>query len=138
MTKRSTVTQMILYLDEVYRNIDSNVPSLAAYFDVRKAFESVPHHLLLQKFVNFGFCPDFIRLFSSYLDERFQCLKLNNIYSGEITIFSGVPQGIVLGPLLFILFVNDMPNSNIYGTPFLFADDMKVLLNLIPANFKVT
>ena len=68
---------MMLYLDKV---IDSNVPSLAAYFDIRKSFDSVPHHLLLQKHVNFGFCPDFIRLVSSNLDERSQCVKLNNIY----------------------------------------------------------
>ena len=132
MTKRSTVTQMILYLDKVYRNIDSNVPSLAAYFDVRKAFDSVPHHLLLQKLVKFGFCPDFIRLFSSYLDERSQCVKLNNTFSSKITVSSGVPQGSVLGPLLFILFVNDMPNLIVYGTPFLFADDMKVLFDVDP------
>ena len=84
MTKRSTVTQMILYLDKVYRDIDSNVSSLAAYFDVRKAFDSVSHHLLLHKLVNFGFCQDFIRLFSSYLDERSQCVKLNNTYSVKL------------------------------------------------------
>ena len=132
MTKRSTVTQMILYLDKVYRNIDSNVPSLAANFDVRKAFDSVPHHLLLQKLVKFGFCLDFIRLFSSYLDERSQCVKLNNTFSSKITVSSGVPQGSVLGPLLFILFVYDMPNLIVYGTPFLFADDMKVLFDVDP------
>ena len=92
----------------------------------------MPHHLLLQKLVKFGFCPDFIRLFSSYLDERSQCVKLNKTYSSKRTVSSGVPQGSVLGPLLFILFVNDMPNLIFYGTPFLFADDMKVLFEVDP------
>ena len=76
MTKRSTVTQMILYLDKVY--IDSNIPSLVAIFDVRKAFDSMPQHLILQKLVKFGFSWDFVCLFSSYLDERSQYVKPNN------------------------------------------------------------
>ena len=70
----------------------------------------------------------FIRLFSSYLDERSQCVKLNNIYLGKIVVSYSVPKGSVLGPLLFILFVSDMPISKVYGTPFLFADDIAVYL----------
>ena len=132
MTKRSTVTQMKLHVDKVYRNIDSNVPCLAAYFDVRKTFDSVSHNLLRQKIVNFGFCPHFIHLLSSYLDERSQGVKLNKTYSDKITVSSGVPQGSVLGPSLFILFVNDIPNSIVYGTPSLSADDMKVLFEVEP------
>ena len=136
MTKRSTVTQMMLYLDKVYRNIDSKVVPLAAYSDVGKAFDSVPHHLLLQKLGKFVFCPDFIRLFSSYLHKSSQSLKLNITYSGKVTVSSGVPQGSVLGPLLFILFEKDMPNSIVYGTPFLFADDMKVLFEIDNRKFQ--
>ena len=87
----------------------------------------MPHHLL-QKFVHFVLRPDFIRLFSSNLDEHFQCVKLNITYLGKIVVSYSLPQRSVLGSLLFILFVNDMPNSIVYGTLFWFADDIAVYL----------
>ena len=131
MKARSTVTQMISYLDLVYRAMDSNTPTLSIYFDVQKAFDSVPHHLLLSKLKLFGLCPGFIKLMESYLSNRFQIVKVRESLSSPVAVPSGVPQGSVLGPLLFILFINDMMESIEQGCPFAFADDLKVHFDCI-------
>ena len=89
-------------------------------------------HLLLQTLVKFGCYPDFICLLSSYLDERSKCVKLNDTFSSKITVSSGVPQGSVQGSLMFTMFENDLPNSKVYCTRLLFADDMKLLFEVNP------
>ena len=131
MKARSTVTQMISYLDLVYRAMDTNTPTLSIYFAVQKAFDSVPHHLLLSKLKLFGLYPDFIKLMESYLSNRFQIVKVRESLSSPVAVPSGVPQGSVLGPLLFILFINDMMDSIEHGCPFAFADDLKVHFDCI-------
>ena len=93
MKARSTVTQMISYLDLVYRAMDSNTPTLSIYFDVQKAFDSVSHHLVLSKLKLCGFCPGFTKLMESYLSNRFQIFKVRENLSSPVAVSSGVPQG---------------------------------------------
>ena len=95
MRKRSTTSQMIIYLDQVFHALDNNIGSLAIYFDIRKAFDSVPHHLLLSKLECYGFNEDFMVLFDSYLCERSQCVKINDNLSSQKPVPSAVPQGSV-------------------------------------------
>ena len=89
--------------------------------DIKKAFDSVDHDLLLYKMCNyFQFNASTTKLMSSYLDKRHQSVKTNGVISTSRSIHAGVPQGSVLGPLLFIMFVNDITRS---FPCYLFADD---------------
>ena len=89
--------------------------------DIKKAFDTVDHNLLLSKLANhFNFHSSSIKLIHNYLSSRIQSVKINNVTSNSHLITTGIPQGSILGPLLFIMFINDITNSCLC---YLFADD---------------
>ena len=90
--------------------------------DLSKAFDKVWHQGLLFKLESFGVCGKLLNLLKDYLSNRFQRVLLNGQESSWLPIKAGVPQGSILGPLLFLIYINDLPDG-LYSIPKLFADD---------------
>lgn len=99
------------------------------YTDFSKAFDRIIHHRLLKKLVPFGFGKSLIQWFDSYLVNRSQVVVIGGGRSRPIMPMSGVPQGSILGPFLFILYVNDL--LSVLSNTFAFADDLKLLRKII-------
>ena len=103
-------------------NLDKGLSSCAIFLDLAKAFDSVDHGILLRKLERYGIRGMPLQLLESYLSNRSQYVKLNNTKSALIDILFGVPQGSILGPLLFLIFINDLPEATKFYVK-LFADD---------------
>lgn len=123
---RSCLTQMLGHFDNILTGITDNHDTDAIYLDYAKAFDKVDHRLLLAKLEKYKFSPQFIKWVQSFLTNRPQKVVLNGLHSYIATILSGVPQGTVLGPILFILFINDMDTCVKHSTIRFFADDTRI------------
>lgn len=102
----------------------------AIYFDMSKAFDCVCHNLLLQKLALHGFSPHLCAWFSTYLIGRRNSVRISDSYSDEFISCSGVPQGSILGPLIFLLFINDLASCITNTKIILFADDVKLFISV--------
>lgn len=96
------------------------------YTDYSKCFDRIDHHVLLEKLLSVGIHGDLFRWFTSYINNRTQAVVLHGYTSAWCTIPSGVPQGSILGPLLFTLFISDIKRCFKHSYVLLYADDMKV------------
>ena len=101
--------------------------SCGTFIDLQKAFDTVDHKILLSKLDNYGIRGLSNQWFNNYLSGRKQFVSIMNHSSSSAVISHGVPQGSVLGPLLFLIYINDLPSSIKYSTTFLFADDTGIL-----------
>lgn len=127
--KRSTAHALIDVTERIKTAMDNNEAAVGIYLDLKKAFDTVNHDILLEKMFHYGFRGKIHEWFKSYLSNRKQFVKVNNTISEHRGINTGVPQGSVLGPLLFILYVNDIENCISEKCQImLFADDTNVLL----------
>ena len=100
------------------------------YFDLAKAFDTVPHDRLINKIENIGISGTLLEWIKEYLENRTFSVKVESSFSSKIKMTSGVPQGSILGPLLFLIYISDLPKKchteNV--TPKLFADDLEVYM----------
>ena len=119
----STELAAIELIDRVTQEMDNNNISINIYLDLSKAFDTLNHQILLYKLNYYGIRTTALKLFENYLTSRKQCVEFNGSLSDYLTVTTGVPQGSILGPLLFIIYINDIVSvSNIFY-PIIYADD---------------
>jgi ribonuclease P/MRP protein subunit RPP40 len=128
---RSSVCQLLLLVDRLSAAQDIGVPSDVVYFDFAKAFESVVHSKLLHKLRLLGIGPGLLRWIESFICGRSQRVSVDGRLSDPSEILSGVPQGSVLGPLLFIIFLNDLLVDGSLAVQEKFADDLKLSSDIL-------
>ena len=119
----STELTVISLTDTIRRNIDQSQLTGTVFIDMSKAFDSINHVLLLEKLCSFGIINEEILWFENYISDHTQVVDYQNTFSEPQPITSGVPQGSILGPLLFVLFVNDMPDLLKTSHLLMYVDD---------------
>jgi len=122
---RSCLTNLLCTYDEVTSFVDAGIPCDVIFLDFSKAFDSVDHSILIKKLESSGFPVQIIAWISSYLSERRQRVSLRGSYSPWVPVLAGVPQGSVLGPLLFNIYMADLPPHLSAGNSS-YADDFKL------------
>jgi hypothetical protein len=119
----STETTLLHSANQCLVNMDKGLINGILFLDLKKAFDTVDHKILISKLYQYGIRGTPLHLFQSYLSERKQICKLQNIMSEITNVTCGVPQGSNLGPLLFLLYINDLPNCLEKTQASMFADD---------------
>ena len=125
----STINQLLSITTEIYNAFENRQETRAAFLDISKAFDKVWHPGLIFKLKQNGICGNLLTMLENYLSDRKQRVILNGIESSWEPIFSGVPQGSVLGPLLFLIYINDL-TQNISANIKLFADDSSLFIKV--------
>ncbi len=133
----STINQLIHLCDNIYKGLDDSNDVCLVFLDVSKAFDKVYHRALIHKLESYGIEGDLLHWIESYLDGRRQRVVINGVKSDWNDINASVPQGSILGPLLFLIYVNDLVDELI-TTPYLFADDTSLFTVIDPIDYEIT
>ena len=125
----STLTALLEATNGWSVNIDNGFLNGVVFIDLKKAFDTIDHEIILRKLSYFGADQATAKWFQSYLSNRTQRCNVNGSLSTASTVTCGVPQGSILGPLLFLMYINDLPNCLRVAAPRMFADDTSITLS---------
>lgn len=133
----STNTALLKIHHDIYREIQNGRGTILVLLDFKKAFDLVPHHILIDKLINkFKLSRFAAKMLLSYLSDRTQKVNINNLQSKSVPVTSGVPQGGILSALLFSLFINDLPSfirsKFSFAKVHLYADDTQIYIHFDP------
>ena len=126
---RSTEDAVIKFSELIYKSLNDKKFSISVFVDYSKAFDTVPHNILLSKLEKYGIRGTPLKLLKSYLSDRSHSTKINDVLSSPKIINIGLPQGSNLSPLLFILYINDLCNISDNFEKILFADDTTLIFS---------
>ena len=121
--KYSTENAALELIDRITTQLDKDEIPINIYLDLSKAFDTIDHIILIDKLKYYGVHGTNLNLFSSYLENRKQYTEIDNINSNMLSITTGVPQGSILGPLLFIIYINDFAQASKVFNFLIYADD---------------
>ena len=133
-SKRSTTQTIFDYTTDLFNIYNQDNETIAIYIDFKKAFDTVNHKKLIEKFKKYNFDQNLIKLLASYLQNRNQCTCVEGKCSDMLNITYGVPQGSILGPKLFLLYINDLTSVIKNCEYYLYADDIVMFRRLRPEN----
>lgn len=119
----STYMAVLHLIDNIISTLDSNIFVCSIFLDLSKAFDTVNHNILLAKLQKYGFHGIVFKWLQNYITKRSQFVSINGCHSNKMDIHCGVPQGSILGPLLFLIYVNDLCTVSHALFPIMFADD---------------
>ena len=124
--KRNCLTQLLHHVNDILQSLENDANAYVIYLDFSKAFDKVDHKLLLHKLSKMGIRGTVLSCMTTFLSNRTQQVLVNGVKSHQVPVISGVPQGTVLGPLLFIIYINDITKVVKYCRIRMFADDSKL------------
>ena len=127
LPRRSTLSSLLSFTEMVSRAVENGLYVDVIYIDFAKAFDSVPHSRLLMKIQHLGVCGDLLMWIRQFISGRRQRVIAKGASSSWMPVLSGVPQGSVLGPLFFLIFINDIDQCFKNSKIFKFADDIKIV-----------